>query len=259
MSEAWEPRQYEKFRAERMQPFEDLVALIERPLPGEPPRAIDLGCGTAQLTATLADRLGAQVEAIDSSPAMLAKAAPHPRVAVREGDIASVADYARFDLVFSNAALHWVPEHEVLFGRILGAMRPGAQIAVQMPRNGAHASHRVAEELAHEPRFAGPLTGYDGRSHLLSLERYAELFYAHGFARAVASERIYGHLLASTGEVVEWVRGTLLTGFLSRLDEATGRAFLEVYRERLLATIGDRAPYFYTYRRVLLWGRKGGG
>src|SRR5258708_31606303 len=99
-------------------------------------RAIALGCGPGELSAELADRLGADVDAIDSSPAMIAKVPPHPRLAARLADIATVEDLARYDLVFSNAALQWVPDNEGLMARILGALRPGAQVPAQLPNNG---------------------------------------------------------------------------------------------------------------------------
>ncbi len=249
----WDPAQYHKFREQRTLPFFDLVALI-RAKPGM--RAIDLGCGTAELSGLLADRLGAEVRAIDSSQAMLDKAPPHPRVTLALEDIAAVDDFARYDLVFSHAALHWVPDNERLMARMLSSLPPGAQVAVQVPRNGDHPSHRIAAELAASPRFAGPLGGFVGRSHALALDRYAELLFAHGFREQVCLEKIYGHVLPHTADVVEWVKGTLLTQYLTRLAGADRDAFLDEYRARLVGALGDQRPYFYPFRRLLFWGEK---
>lgn len=255
---AWDPTQYEKFRAQRKEPFFDLVEWIE---PRPAMRAIDLGCGTGELTRLLADRLDLRaIEGIDSSSEMLGRSAPYrsARVSFREADIAAIADYSPYDLIFSHAAFQWVPDNEGLMERILSGMKPGAQVAVQLPRNGAHPSHRIAAELAGEPPFRALLGGYVGRSEALSLERYAELLHAHGMRAQRCIEKIYGHELAQTGDVVEWVSGTLLLPYLSRLDDDGKAAFLSAYRRRVVDALGDRAPYYYPFRRMLFWAVKRG-
>ncbi len=249
----WNPDQYEKFRNERAQPFWDLVALVR---PREGMRVIDLGCGTAELSAELADKLGAEVEAIDSSSEMLAKAKPHPRRTVRLADLTTLDDFGAYDLVLSNAVFHWVADNERVLSRILATMRAGAQIAVQLPTNGAHPSHRIAAEVAQSAPFASLLEGFVARSGALTLDRYAELLFAHGFREPVCIEKIYGHVLPSTADVVEWTKGTTLTPYLARLSDADQKRFLDEYRARVVAALGDRSPYFYPFRRLLFWGQK---
>jgi trans-aconitate 2-methyltransferase len=70
--------------------------------------------------------------------------------------------------------------------------------------------------------------------------------------------QVYGHELASSADVVEWVRGTLLTDYESRMPAELYERFVERYRERLLEAIGDRRPYFYAFKRMLLWARTPG-
>jgi trans-aconitate 2-methyltransferase len=164
-----------------------------------------------------------------------------------------VEDVSGFELVLSNAALHWVP-HEQLLPRWLDGLRPGAQIAVQVPRNVEHPSHRVAMELVETSWKAR--VGEPVRSAVLPLERYAEMLHEHGFVDVTCMEKVYGHVLAGSADVVEWVKGTLLTPYLSRLDAGGKSEFLDEYRGRLLSVIGKRAPYFYTYRRTLFVGTK---
>lgn len=252
----WDPAQYDRFRAERSQPFVDLVALV-RPRPVM--RVLDLGCGTGELTATLLERWpDAIVEGIDASPAMLAEALPRAgeRLSFRQARVEEITDFAPYDLILSNAVFQWVPENEALVRRILSGMRPGAQIAVQLPRNEGHPSHQLAETVARESPFREQLDGYVRRSEALPLERYAELLYAGGCPESVCIEKIYGHLLPHTADVVEWVKGTMLSAYLSRLEPDGAAAFERVYRERLLAAVGEHAPYFYPFRRVLFWGEK---
>jgi trans-aconitate 2-methyltransferase len=255
-TDTWNPTQYNRFREERMQPFFDLVAMV-RPAAGM--RVIDLGCGTGEITAMLAERLKAsEAIGIDSSAAMLEHAAARMsgHLTFRHQDITDVDDYDGYDLVFSHAALQWIPENETLLRRILGRMRSGAQVAVQLPKNDEHPSHRTAVELASEQPFHDLLDGFVRWSHALRLERYAELLYEHGFREQQCIEKIYGHVLPSSADVIEWVKGTMLTAYLSRLDAKDQPTFLAAYRARLMDEIGEHSPYFYPFRRLLFWGQK---
>jgi trans-aconitate 2-methyltransferase len=243
----WSPEQYERFKAERRQPFDDLLALVEkRPRM----RVADLGCGTGELTRVLHETLGAEETiGIDNSETMLLKAGPFGEEMLRfeQGDIEAFVSDRPFDLIFSNAALHWVADHEQLFARLTNLLSTRGQLAVQMPDNDAHASHTVAAEVA--GRFGiGPRPDY-----VLVAARYAELFHRLGYERQSVRSQIYGHLLPSSADVVEWVRGALLTHYEALLPEEKFAEFLDEYRESLLAVLGEQRPYFYTYERVLLW------
>jgi trans-aconitate 2-methyltransferase len=76
-----------------------------------------------------------------------------------------------------------------------------------------------------------------------------------GFLEQRVELRIYGHVLADAGEIVEWVKGSLLTDYSKRLTPSLYADFVERYRERLARAIGEKRPYFYTYKRILIWGR----
>jgi trans-aconitate 2-methyltransferase len=252
----WDPAQYEKFREQRRQPFNDLIAWVK---PRRDMRAIDLGCGTGELTCALAERFGGgRILGIDTSESMLKKAAEraNPWVEFRQQDINEINNFGDYDLIFSHAAFHWVPDNEALMRRILGQMKPGAQIAVQLPTNGAHPSHTLAAELAQEEPFSARLGGFVAKSEALPLERYATLLWQHGLREQVCIEKIFGHELPHSSDVVEWVKGTLLTAYLSRLDDRGQQAFLAAYRKRLVDELGDQEPYFYPFRRLLFWGIK---
>jgi trans-aconitate 2-methyltransferase len=256
--DTWSPGQYQRFAAERAAPFHDLLALV-RPVPGG--RVVDLGCGSGELTARLHRRLEAAATlGLDSSPAMLERAAAVAGNGLRFqlGDIGRFAE-GGWDVVFSNAALHWLPDHARLLGRLVGLLNQGGQLAVQMPANHDHPSHVVAAQVAGTEPFRAALDGYRRSSPVQAPEWYAELLDRLGLADQHVRLQVYLHHLAARDEVIEWVKGTLLTDYEARMPPALFAEFLAAYRERLLPLLEDSHPYRYPFKRLLLWGRRGGG
>jgi trans-aconitate 2-methyltransferase len=260
VADPWDPARYERFAAERTAPFYDLLALV-RPIPGG--RAVDLGCGTGALTADLHRRSGArETLGLDSSAAMLerASAVTEDGLSFAQGDLARLGEPGepgggRWDLVFSNAALQWVPDHPGLLARLTATLAPGGQLAVQVPRNHDHVSHLLHEELAAEEPYASALGNYRRAFPVLEPERYAELLEELGFVEQHVRLQVYPHHLEGPEQVVEWARGTMLTAYQRRLPAELFERFLGAYRERLLRRLDQRRPYFYPFKRVLLWGR----
>jgi len=253
--DAWDPDRYARFREERRAPFLDLLALVE-PRPGM--RVVDLGCGSGELTRLAHERLGAsETLGVDASPAMLERARPLAGggISFALGD-AGAFEGRGHDLVLSNAALHWVPDHARLLPRLAACLAEGGQLAVQVPANEDHPSHAVARAVAGEPPFLEALGGHVRRSPVLAPEAYAQLLFRAGFGARRVRVEVYGHPLAARDEVVEWVRGTLLTDYEKRLTPDVWSAFLVRYRERLMAELPDERPFLYTYRRVFLWARR---
>jgi trans-aconitate 2-methyltransferase len=255
---AWDPGQYERFRDERSQPFFDLLDLV-RPIPGG--RAIDLGCGTGDLTQVLHERTAARATVgLDNSETMLAASAKHAGhgLTFKLGTVLRFAPRTPFDLVFSNAALQWVPDHAKLFERLVAGIAPGGQLAVQMPSNWDHPSHTLAHEVAREEPFASEMGGYIRQIPVMAPEWYAELLDRLGFSSQHVRMQVYTHHLGSREDVVEWVKGTLLTDYKQRMRPDVYERYLARYRERLMAALEDRRPYFYAFKRLLIWGQRGG-
>ncbi len=262
-SQGWDPQQYERFREQRSQPFYDLAAMVE---PREGMHIVDLGSGTGALTAWLDGELGAaETLGVERAAAMLEAAQAHSGAGVRfeRHDIdafldASIASEASWDLVFSNAALHWVPDHPALWPRLASVVAPGGQLAVQIPANFDHLSHRTAHEVAREEPFATALEGYVRDDPVQAPEWYADQLYAIGFSEPRVEVRIYPHVLPDASAVVEWVKGSLLTDYQHRLDAPVYEAFLQRYREVVLPRLGEAEPFFYGFKRLLMWGRRRG-
>lgn len=252
----WDPVQYERFKKERAQPYLDLMDLV-RPAAGM--RVLDLGCGTGELTRELHRTLQArETLGIDNSPSMLAECSQYSAEGLRfeHADIASFESAQPFDLVFSNAALHWLPGHDDLFARIVRLLAPDGQLAIQVPANQSHPSQSIARELAKEAPYEPYMRATDSFENVLPPERYAELLYVLGFREQKVFLRVYGHLLPKRADVIEWVKGTTLTRFKHALPEPLYAQFLEIYRTRLFSVLEDRTPYFYPFKRMLMWGAR---
>ena len=253
----WNPGQYEKFKSERSQPFFDLVDLVRSK---NPKRVIDLGCGTGELTKILHEKIGAaSTLGIDSSAEMLSKAPRDvPGLAFERQEIEGffAENGEPFDLIFSNAALHWVENHGALFERLARRLAPRGEIAIQMPANFDHVSHVLAEEVARMPRFASASGGFVRKPPVLAPERYAELLDRAGFEEQSVRLQVYAHHLESRDGLVEWVKGTLLTAYSAKMSAEMYAEFLAEYTRLLSARVEDRRPFFYPFKRILLRAKK---
>jgi trans-aconitate 2-methyltransferase len=222
----WDPAQYALYSAQRGRPFFDLVAQIGAQSPDS---IVDLGCGSGDLTVTLADRWpGATIRGIDASPEMIGRAVPTPGVTFSIGT-AQNFDATGTDILVSNAALQWVPGHEDLLLSWAGQLNPGGWLAFQVPSNFEAPSHRLmrglAESLPWRERLGGVLRGSDAVS---SPARYLDVL-ARGGMRVDAWQTEYLHVLQGEDPVLEWLRGTGLRPVLAALPEDEADAFSSEY------------------------------
>ena len=143
----WSPETYARFRGLRLRPALDLLAQV-----GELPEGavVDLGCGDGGVAEALAARFaGRHLHGVDTSQTMLAQARGLGIYAKLEAmDIAAWHPAAPPALIFSNAALQWLPDHAALMPRLAGFLAPGGVLAVQMPRQFKAASHRFLRDIA---------------------------------------------------------------------------------------------------------------
>lgn len=214
-------------------------------------RWLDVGCGTGELTRTMAQTNAIPYTlGIDSSEKMLneARKNPAPHLVYQQALIEEFEPEGPFDVVFSNAALQWVENHRELFPRLFKWMAPQGQLAVQMPVNFDHPSHILAERIAE--KFALKVR----RTPVLPPEEYAQLLWQFGLRDIQISMRVYLHPMKSAREVIEWTKGTLLTFYEKQLDEEGYREFLREYSEALLRQIGEDA-YLYPFKRLFIYAR----
>ena len=229
----WDPGQYLAFGDLRLRPGLDLLARV--PLEA-PERVVDLGCGPGTLTLRLAQRWPrAEIAGVDQDEAMLADAVdrdPGRRVSWMPGDLATWTAAHRVDLVFSNAALHWVDDHPRVLQHWLGQLAPGGVLAFQVPNNFDQPSHTSVAAVVEQGPWASRLRPRLLDRPVLPPHRY------HRLLRPVVDEldvwtTTYWQALTGEDPVLEWVKGSLLRPLLAELGDDERASFLGQVGERL--------------------------
>lgn len=253
---SWNADQYLKFAEERTQPARDLAARIRVDAPKQ---VIDLGCGPGNSTEILGLRWpGTRLAGMDSSSAMIEAARrDHPGWRWSVGDIAGWPDEtdARFNVVFSNAALQWVPDHGILYPRLFDRVAPGGALAVQVPANLDAPAHTLMRELAATDRWAR-LLPKDG---VREWHVHDAGFYYDSLSGAAARIDLwhtdYLHVMDDAASIVEWYKGTGLRPFLDPLPTDGDRdAFLADYLALIRAAYPAQADgrVLFPFRRLFL-------
>ena len=254
----WDPGQYHKFSDHRRRPAVELLARVP---PADPGLAVDLGCGSGEVTRLIAERWpGAAVQGIDNSADMLARARAGDgadggdagdggddadagdgsgrRVEWIEADIAAWSPPSPPGLVYANASLQWVEGHETLFPRLLRSLAPGGVLAVQMPRSREARSHELMHEILAAGGPGGTPIGPEAlwrevsRKWVLDPGDYFDLL-AAGAARLDIWTTEYLQVLEGEDPVLEWVSGTGLRPILNGLAGEERDRFLARYRAAL--------------------------
>lgn len=255
----WNPQQYLQFEEERLRPALDLLARV----PIASPRTIvDLGCGAGNVTRVLAQRWpDAQIVGVDNSAEMLATAqeacSGAPRVSFVRADLAAWQPAAPADLIYSNAALHWLGDHATLFPRLASLVRAGGTLAVQMPDNHRAPSHLKSIELARSDEWRGKLAAVVRATPVALPASYFD--WLAPLARSVdiwTSE--YLQVLAARSDdehpVAAWTKGTWLLPLLAALDAMDQKKFLLQYTKCLDVAYPRRSDgrTLFPFRRLFI-------
>jgi trans-aconitate 2-methyltransferase len=250
----WDPLQYRRFADHRDRPFHELVIRVGAE---QPRRVVDLGCGTGELTLTLARRWPqAEIVGLDSSAEMIERAPSDG--SVRFAQMPAESFSARgVDVLLSNAMLQWVPRHQELLIRWADQLEPGGWLAFQVPGNFGAPSHRLMRELAESalwaPQLAGVLRHGDAVAEPAD---YLDLFASRGWS-VDAWQTEYEQVLDGPDPVLEWVRGTGLRPVLAALDGADGARFEAEYAAALRRAYPPRAyGTVFGFRRIFCVAHK---
>jgi trans-aconitate 2-methyltransferase len=235
---SWNPEQYLKFREPRLRPAVDLLARVDL---ADPKQVVDLGCGAGNVTRLLQERWpAASITGVDASRAMLAKAASAaPGVTWVEQGIADFAPNVPADLIFSNAALHWIANHGDVFAALVSYLNPRGVLAVQMPRNFSAPSHRLIADTVLGGPWRTRLEGLLAAAPVSEPQFYYELL-APLSGQLDIWETEYLHVLHGADPVKEWTKGSWLNQFLERLEAHERAEFEQDYAKRLRAAYPQR-------------------
>ena len=255
----WDPQQYLQFEDQRLRPAVDLLARV--PLVS-PHQVVDLGCGAGNVTRLLGMRWpDAAIVGVDNSATMLERArtavADLPRITFVAAELDAWRPTAPVDLVFSNAALHWLPDHATLLPRLAATVGPAGVLAVQMPDNFRAPSHQTIAELAQSARWRatlGPLVRAAPTAPAAAYFSWLAPLFAH--VDIWTTEYLQVLPANATGDhpVAAWTKGTWLVPFLAVLDANEQREFLATYNAQL-ATVYPARPdgtVLFPFRRLFV-------
>ena len=254
----WDPEKYNQFKSIRYQPFFDLMELISAE---GLEKCVDIGCGTGEQTKLLSEKFDkAFFLGIDPSPEMLAKAKE-----VESSDLSfknsTVEDFiasdekGRWDLVFSNAALQWSNNHQVLFPQLISLLSEKGQFAVQMPVQNENLLNKILLELVQEEPFKKFLKGWKRESPVLSMDQYAQIMFENRLNNIQIMQKVYPIIADNPEKLYDFISGTTLMPYLDRLSESEQKLFVTEFKIRIEKAL-QRFPAIYAFKRVLLYGSK---
>lgn len=262
-STTWNPSLYLRFADERTQPCRDLVARIP---PRDYPRIIDLGSGPGNSTAVLAAAFpNSQILGLDNSPQMLARArkdlANVPNVTFDLADAATFTPANPPNLLFSNATLQWLPNHEQLFPRLASLLAPASRVpatpagtlAVQIPYHLASPAHQQLREQITSAKWSSHYPSTADTFRLLPVPHYHELL-APLFPHIQIWTTTYHHILPNHQAIVDWLSGTALLPWLTPLAAADTERFLAEYLDRITAAypLQSAGQVLFPFNRLFL-------
>ena len=223
----WNPDIYNQFKNIRYQPFFDLMNLISSE---NLKKAIDVGCGTGEQTHVLSEKFEhAEFLGIDSSVEMLAEAVQFQNENLRFIKM-PVEDLIRsdekYDLIFSNAALQWSDDHQVLFPELLSLLSEKGQFAVQMPVQSENILNKILFQLASEEPFRTQLGSWNRVSPVLSIDEYAQILFDAGLKDLNISVKVYPIIADDYEKLYQFISGSALIPYVEKLDEVDKEKFI---------------------------------
>ncbi len=240
----WDAQTYDQRHGFVARYGEDLLPLLNAQS-GE--RILDLGCGTGSLTAQIA-ATGATIIGLDASPEMLARArAEHPDIEFEEGNARHFSFPEPFDAVFSNAALHWIPEAGEVIASVAENLNPGGRFVAEMGGQGNVAAlHRALAEAARAQN--APDFGVE-RHFFPSPAVYATLLEEHGFEVRMITLFDRPTPLAGSDGAKNWLQ-QFCAFYLEILPSELAEAVLNEAQERLRPILHGENGWFADYRRL---------
>lgn len=252
----WNPEIYNQFKNIRYQPFFDLMNLISSE---NLKKAIDIGCGTGEQTHILSEKFeNAHFLGIDSSAEMLAEANQfqNNRLHFKNRYVEDfITSQEKFDLIFSNAALQWSDDHQILFPKLLSMLNQNGQFAVQMPVQSDNILNQILFRLASEEPYKTQLHNWNIFSPVLSMDDYAQIMFDAGLKDLNISVKVYPIIADNSEKLFQFISGSALIPYLEKLPPESKENFISEFKERI-GEYFKNFPAMYSFKRILLYGKK---
>jgi trans-aconitate 2-methyltransferase len=224
-----------------------------------PKTVFDLGCGTGTVTGILKERWpNANVTGVDSSASMLERTVDvETGVNWQHADLNDWQPEQPADVIYSNAALHWLDDHGTLFPRLMKSVGPGGILAVQMPENFSAPSHTSIADTVREGAWHERLTPYQREQPVAEPSFYYDLLSPLSSSIDMW-ETTYMHILEGDDPIVEWTKGTMLRPLLNNLSDKEAFSFLASYGKKVAKAYPHRADgkTVFPFKRLFIIATK---
>jgi trans-aconitate 2-methyltransferase len=253
----WNPQQYLRFKNERTQPSIDLVARISK---DNPKTIIDIGCGPGNSTQILKNRWpDSEITGVDSSCTMIEKARrDYPGQQWEINNVITMDVDRKYDIVFSNAVLQWVPNHDVILPRLFAMLNQEGVLAVQIPSNNESPFFKAMLKTARNEKWKEATSGCEDLMTYHRPEYYYNIVVC--FTNSIELwETTYYHRMKSHKDLTDWHKSTGLKPFLDRLrhDEEREEFEQEIRKECLAAyPVQSGGSILYPFKRLFLVAKK---
>ncbi|MBF0251887.1 MAG: methyltransferase domain-containing protein [Alphaproteobacteria bacterium] len=250
---SWDPAHYLKYAGQRIRPALDLLARI----PLDEARTIaDLGCGPGNVVEHLARAFpGAAITGVDNSAQMLnAARSEHGDAATWvQMDAARWEPDAPQDLIFANASLQWLDRHEILFPRLMGFLRPGGVLAVQMPDQFAEPSHVEMRAVATEGPWAATLKSLLRPAPVARPEDYYDWLSPRAASLDIW-RTAYTQVMEGNDPVLDWIGASAMKPLREALPADQKGPFRDALAERLRRAYPRRADgtTLFAFKRLFI-------
>lgn len=251
----WDPEIYNRYKDIRYKPFYDLLELIEE---DGIEKGINLGCGTGEQTAIIAHRFkNAEILGIDSSAEMLAKSKEYENSRLKfklEPIEQTLTSNDKWDLVFSNAALQWMDNHQELFPRIVNLLKPKGQLAIQMPVQTENVLNKILLKLIQEEPYASQLNHFVRDSPVLTMDEYAQILFENDLTDIEIFQKVYPIIGENVDDFYDFIAGSAIIPYIELLKGEEKEEFINEFKKR----IGEhykKFPAIYAFKRILIYAR----
>lgn len=253
----WNPDLYLKYDKERIQPSIDLTARIDYL---QPRRIIDIGCGPGNSTQILYNKWPeSEIIGADNSPAMIKKASedyPNQKWILFDAGVDNIND--KFDLVFSNATIQWIPNHDKLLQRFADMLNDSGVLAVQLPLFFDMPLGRAISEIGRQSKWKDATKGADSLFTINSASYYYDHLTRY-FRKIDVWTTDYYHVMESQSSILEMIRTTGLKPYLERLpDDNVKKQFETLVLDRIKQDypLQNNGKVLFPFKRLFFVAKK---